>query len=133
MDGRQAFNLAAGQFFYRPYLQLRVPQLVFRVYVLLDAYLTPKQYGLNHYAIRFLSLNYELDARGRLQKTRDYRVPKLLTILFQRQAFLIPENVRLINRFIRETDFMSFFQEYMTFGMYVLYVGILFLNSTVTR
>jgi hypothetical protein len=81
----------------------------------LDAYLTPKQYGLNHYAIRFLSLNYELDARGRLQKTRDYRVPKLLTLLFQRQAFLIPENVRLINRFIRDTDFMSFYREHQSY------------------
>jgi len=81
----------------------------------LDAYLTPKQYGLNHYAIRFLSLNYELDDKGRLQKTGDYRVPKLLTVLFRRQAFLIPENVRLINRFIQDTDFLSFYQEHQSY------------------
>ena len=80
----------------------------------LDTYLTPEQYDLNHMAIRFLSLNYTIDDRGRLQRTGDYKVPRLLTWSFRNRAFLIPENVRLINRFIQDTDFLDFYAQHQS-------------------
>ena|GEM_PF-1812778 len=78
----------------------------------LDAYLTPEQYDLNHIAIRFLSLNYIIDDRGRLQRTGDYQVPRILTWSFRNRAFLIPENIRLINHFIQDTDFLDFYAQH---------------------
>ena len=73
------------------------------------------EYGLAHYAIRFLSLNYELDDQGKLSPLRDYWVSSILTKAFAGQFFMIPENRRLINDFSQQTGFKSFYRSQRDF------------------
>ncbi|MEO0339489.1 MAG: DUF4932 domain-containing protein [Bacteroidota bacterium] len=81
----------------------------------LDSYFNDGAYGLAHYAIRFLSLNYDLDENGRLRKMGDYKVSGILTKVFKKYAFLIPEHKALINDFVEKTDFKSFYQNHQDF------------------
>jgi len=76
----------------------------------LDEYLEPKVYDLNHFAIRFQSLNYEIDTQDRLRKTGDYRISPILTKAFAKRVFLVSENRQLINDFIQTTDFTAFYE-----------------------
>lgn len=76
----------------------------------LDAYLEPGVYDMNHFAIRFQSLNYELDDHGRLHKKGDYQISPILTKAFAGQAFLVSENKKLINDFSRQTNFKAFYE-----------------------
>lgn len=76
----------------------------------LDEYLEPKVYDLNHFAIRFQSLNYELNDEGRLRKTGDYQISPILTKAFAKRVFLVSENRRLINDFSLQTNFKAFYE-----------------------
>ena len=81
----------------------------------LQKYLADGNYDMDHHAIRFLSLNYELDEQGRLREKEDYRVPGLLAQIFKQQYFLIPANKKLISDFSQKTDFKSFYTSQKSF------------------
>ena len=76
----------------------------------LDSYLESGVYGINHYAIRFQSLNYDLDDQGRLRKNGNYKISPILTKVFASQAFLVSENKKLINDFSQKTNFKAFYE-----------------------
>ncbi|MEM6379813.1 MAG: DUF4932 domain-containing protein [Bacteroidota bacterium] len=75
----------------------------------LQKFLADGNYDMDHHAIRFLSLNYELDEQGRLRNKGDYRIPGLLSQIFKQQYFLIPVNKKLISDFSQKTNFKSFY------------------------
>ncbi len=81
----------------------------------LQKFFADGNYDLDHHAVRFLSLNYELDEQGRLRKTGDYRVPGILTYFFKNQAFLIPTHRKMISDFSQKTDFKAFYESQQSF------------------
>lgn len=78
----------------------------------LEHYLKSDSYGPSQTAIKLLSLNYDIDDDGRLMTNNTFNVKSFLFSLFKSKAFLIPENTKLIDDFIAETNFKLFYQNH---------------------
>jgi hypothetical protein len=81
----------------------------------LEEFLKKNPYGMSQYAIRLLSLNYNIDNENKISNSNYINVSSVLMGLFKSKAFLIPENLNLIEDFAKQTNFKSFYKKHTNY------------------
>jgi len=77
----------------------------------LEAFLKKNPYGMSQHAIRLLSLNYNIDNENKITNSNYINVSSILMRLFKSKAFLVSENLDLIEDFAKQTNFKSFYKK----------------------
>lgn len=78
----------------------------------LESFLEKNRYGKTQYAIRLLSLNYKIDENNKITNTNYINVSSVLMRLFKSKAFLVPENLDLIESFAKQSNFKTFYKKH---------------------
>jgi len=80
--------------------------------VKLNDFLKKNPYGMDQHAIRLLSLNYDINSDGKLIDNKTIHVNSILSTLFKSKAFLISENIDLIENFANKSDFKTYYHNH---------------------
>ncbi|SDU12332.1 protein of unknown function [Polaribacter sp. Hel1_33_78] len=81
----------------------------------LNEYLKPNPYGSSQFAIRLLSLNYEINDSNKLKSNSFINVNPILIKLFKSKAFLISENIKLIEDFANKSGFKNYYAKHKNY------------------
>ncbi len=81
----------------------------------LESFLKKNRYGTTQQAIRLLSLNYKIDDNNEIIKTNYINISSVLVRLFKSKAFLIPENLDLIESFAKQSNFKTFYKNHTNY------------------
>ncbi len=81
----------------------------------LNEYLKSNPYGPTQHAIRLLSLNYEINNENKLNSNELLNISPVLIKLFKSKAFLIPENINLIEDFANKSNFKNFYNKHKNY------------------
>jgi hypothetical protein len=87
----------------------------------LNTYLKSNPYGASKTSTRLISLNYKIDRQNELKTNKLFTVNSLLSKFVKFKMFLIPENIELIEDFIKKSNFVDFYNQHKSYYNQLIY------------